>query len=173
MPSTVSVFQGASVGDTCRDCRREISLKDWTCPHCGRILDSYLFSTVTAKSVSGPDKDAFLAGYQACMDRWTQRHSVGLEDYRPTAGRETAYRAGWKHACDKIEGKAERKRGRRRGLQLIGSGVVVESIGLVILFGSPIVTGGHVQVWYGSFLAGGIISIVIGIVAVITGASDE
>jgi hypothetical protein len=173
MHSSVSVFQGASVGDTCPDCRRGISLKDWTCPHCGRILDSYLFSTVTAKSVSGPDKIAFLAGQQACTDRWRQCHSVRLEEYQPTVGRETPYRAGWRHACDKIEGKAERKRGRRRGLQLIGSGVVAESIGLVILFGSPIVTGGHVRVWCGTFLAGGIVSIVIGIVAVITGASDE
>ena len=168
-----TVFQGASVGHTCPECRRGISLKDWTCPHCGRILDLYLFSTVTAKSVSGPDQVAFLAGQRACIDKWTQFHTVGLEEYRPTPGRETAYRAGWKHACDRIEGKAERKRGRRRGIQLIGSGVILESIGLGILYASPVVTGGRVQIWYGSFLAFGVINIVIGIVAVITGASDE
>jgi hypothetical protein len=172
MPSTVSVFQGASVGDTCADCRRDISLKDWTCPYCGRILDSYLFSTVTAKSVSGSDKDAFLAGYQACMNRWTQRHSVGLEEYQPTAGRETAYRAGWKRACDKIEGKAERKRGRRRGLQLIGSGVVLTSAGVGVFLAVGDNVGLGVKL-YVTLLGFGILNIVIGIVAVITGASDE
>jgi len=155
-----------SVEDVCVDCRRQITPKDWTCPHCGAILDRFLFSTVTSKSVSGADKDAFSAGVQACMTKWKEDRKTELGDYRPVSGHETAYRAGWRDAAAKITGKKERARGRRRGLELIGIGGPLLAAGTVVF----VSTHPHILVWY--LLAAGAIALVLGIVMLISGVSD-
>jgi hypothetical protein len=117
------MIHGSLSGGACPGCKQTTKTQDLTCPSCGAILDQYLFSTVTPESVSGEDKDAFTAGYEACMGQWNETGSLDLGVYRPVPGHETAYRAGWRHASGKIEARAERQRGRRRGLALLGSGV--------------------------------------------------
>src|SRR5207302_11243205 len=97
------MFQGSRQGDVCPACRQTITDQDWTCRQCGQVLDRYLFSTVTAKSVAGADKDAFSSGYEACMGRWREAGSLELGVYTPTPGHETSYRAGWQHAVNKVE----------------------------------------------------------------------
>ena len=75
--------------DACPGCGQITSEQEWTCPCCGRILDRYLFGTITAKSLTGPDKDAFGAGYEACMNRWKETGLLELGDYHPVPGHET------------------------------------------------------------------------------------
>jgi rhomboid protease GluP len=160
------MIHDSAQGEVCRGCRRVADLRDWTCPQCGFVLDRFLFSTVTAKTVTGEDKVAFQAGYDACMNRWNVYGSTEVADYRPPAGHETAYRAGWQNAADKIEGKQERKRGRRRGLQLLGSGALFSALGGFLLATAGIT--GMSLVIFGI----GVINLVLGIVSVITGNSD-
>jgi len=167
------MIYGGNTGDTCPDCKRTITVKDWTCPRCGGILDRYLFSTVTPKSLSDGDKDAFQTGYDACMSQWEQTSSTEIEVYRPVPGRETAYRAGWQHASAKLRAKAERKAGRRRGLAVIGFGAVLTLLGAAIMAGSTTATFGHVTVLPVQVLGAGILALVLGLVMLITGASDE
>src|SRR4051794_8499824 len=90
-------------GEICPGCKRSTQPEDWTCPGCGHILDRYLFGTITAKSVTGADKDAFRAGYDACMNKWKTSASVELAPYQPVPGHETAYRAGWGQAAANLE----------------------------------------------------------------------
>jgi rhomboid protease GluP len=160
------MIHGSRQGDICPACKHTTSLKDWTCPGCGHVLDGYLFGTVTPKSVAGADKDAFWAGYEACMSRWKETGSLELGEYRPTSGYETSYRAGWQYASDKIEAKGERKRGRRRGLQLLGSGALLTVIG-----GTLVVVGVPLLESYLT-LGAGVLSLVLGTVSLITGKSD-
>src|SRR5689334_24542401 len=110
------MIHSGRAGDVCPGCRQSTGAQDWTCPRCGQILDRYLFGTITAKSVTGEDKVAFQSGYDACMSQWKVTGSAELGVYQPVPGHETAYRAGWHCASSKLEGRAERKRGRRRGL---------------------------------------------------------
>jgi rhomboid protease GluP len=160
-------------GDACPGCGKATSALDWTCPCCGHVLDRYLFGTITAKSIAGADKDAFWAGYEACMSRWKETRSFELGEYRPVPGHETAYRAGFQHATDKIEAKDDRKRGRRRGLQLLGSGAVLT------LVGGPLAANAwgtnnwlSYMAWPYVILGAGIVSLVMGMVSLLTGVSD-
>ena len=105
-----------NIHEICPDCRQTANPQDWTCTQCGLVLDRFLFGTVTQKSVSGADKEAFLAGAEACASQWREIGSVELRVHRPVRGHENAYRAGWHNAAQRIEGKGERKRGRRRGV---------------------------------------------------------
>ena len=106
----------------CSRCRRSLHLKDWTCPFCGEIIDRYLFSTVTLKSLGTEGRNAYQSGYRDCLEQARNFHStvIVMQRYRPTAGQETAYRAGWQMAANKRAAKADRKFGRRRGLILWG-----------------------------------------------------
>lgn len=117
-------------------------MKDWTCPHCGAIVDRYLFSTVTLKSLEGEGRNAYLAGYQDCMTqaRAGGTRAVRPETYRPHPGQETAYRAGWQRAADKVAAKADRKFGRRRGIKVFGSGVTLLLLGLGVAYGTQGIT---------------------------------
>ena len=162
--------EGVETGDICPGCRQSTQAGDWTCPHCGRVLDRYLFSTVTRQSVSGADKDAFVAGYDACMSQWRESRSVEIGVYRPVKGHETAYRAGWRFAAEKLEGKAERSRGRRRGLVLLGSGVLLLAIGGAIMAVSSTV---HITVLHIGILGLGALNVLLGLTGLITGRSDE
>jgi rhomboid protease GluP len=164
--SMTGMIHDSRQGEVCIGCRRVVDLRDWTCPQCGFILDRFLFSTVTAKTVTGEDKAAFRAGYEACMNQWSGFGSTEVVDYHPPAGRETAYRAGWQKAADKIEGKQERKRGRRRGLELLVAGALFTAFGGFLLATAGIM--GRTLV----FLAIGVINLALGIVSVITGNSD-
>ena len=140
--------------------------QNWTCPHCGRVLDRYLFGTVTAKSVTGADKDAFWAGYQACVSRWKEAGMLELGVYRPAPGHETAYCAGWQHAAQKIESQGERKRGRRRGLQLFGVGILFTALG-----GGWMASEGVESVPMVLLAIGGL-NLLLGAYALLTGESD-
>jgi membrane associated rhomboid family serine protease len=159
--------------DSCPGCGQTTSALDWTCHRCGRVLDRYLFGTITSKSVAGGDKDAFWAGYNACMSGWKETRSVEIGEYRPVPGHETAYRAGWQHAADKIEAKDDRKRGRRRGLQLLGSGAVLTLVGGPL---SANAWGSHgllsYMAWPYVMLGAGILNLVLGVAALLTGVSD-
>ena len=105
------------VQTVCPQCRSPLAMKDWTCPHCGAIVDRYLFSTVTLKSLQGEGRSAYLAGYQDCMNRARAGGSTAIrpDTYRPSPGQETAYRAGWQGAADKLGAKADRKFGTTQG----------------------------------------------------------
>jgi len=158
----------------CTGCRKDLQPEDWTCPACGAISDRLLFSTVTLKSLDkGTGRNAYHQGYQDCVKQHSQSGSTAIraETYHPTVGSETAYRAGWENAAHKLEAKADRKFGRRRGLRVLGSGVVLLLIGLAIAFGTGSLT--HVTVLVGVPLGLGAVNIVLGIVMLITGATDE
>jgi hypothetical protein len=161
----------APAGSICPGCKQATTLKDVTCPHCGRILDRYLFSTITAKSLSGAAKEAFQTGYDVCKGKWKTTGSAEIAEYRPVPGHETEYRAGWQCAVSELEGKADRKRGRKRGLKLIAIGLLLTAIGAPwsyfafnegFGFRSPYMV-----------LGGGLLCLAMGIVSVITGNSDE
>jgi hypothetical protein len=153
-------------GEVCPDCRLPVAPKDWTCPRCGSILARFLFSTVAAKSVTGEDKEAFRAGEGACRARWKESKSIELAPYRPTPGHETAYRAGWQLAASKIKAEGERRKGRRRGLQLLGIGTVLSASAGVVYLG----TYPHsIVVWL--WISGGL-ALVFGLVMLISGISD-
>jgi len=154
-----------AVGDFCPDCKRPVVAKDWTCPRCGSILDRYLFSTVTPKSLSEQDREAFWAGHKACLSKWEKTRSTELGEYRPVSGHETAYRVGWQHAADKVRGKQERKRGRRRGLTVFGLGVALTGAGVVALLSFRVIVL--------SLLGPGVVSMVCGLVMLLSGVSDE
>jgi rhomboid protease GluP len=160
------VFHGSQSGEACPDCGQPTSERDWTCRRCGRVLDGYLFKTITPKSVTGPDKDAFWAGYEACMHGYKESQSVDLGDYRPSPDHETAYRAGWQHAADKLEAKDDRKRGRRRGLQLLAVGALFTTLGGAALATSPMAA------WNLLLLGGGLVNLALGSFALVTGKSD-
>lgn len=161
-------------GDACPGCGRTGSVQDWTCPRCGRILDRYLFSTITPKSVTGPDEDAFWAGYEDCMGRWKATQLLELGEYHPVPGHETAYRAGWQHAVDRVEGREERKRGRRHGLKLFASGAVLTLVGTPLAVSAWNSHSWISNMWWPyAILAAGIISLVFGLVGLLTGVSDE
>jgi hypothetical protein len=159
----------------CRQCRQELAVQDWTCPRCGEIIDRYLFSTVTLKSLEGESRSAYRTGYQECIRQAKQTGSgmIRPESYRPSPGNETAYRAGWQAAFDTLEAKEDRKFGRRRGLRVLGSGVVLLIIGLGIGYGSLTATNGRVAVLVYGPIGLGILNIVIGIAMMITGENDE
>jgi hypothetical protein len=80
MPIT-GMFVGNRGAETCFERRRPARIEDWTCPHCGLILDPYLFSAITQKSVPGKDKDAFWAGYEGCIEQGR----VGGSTQKPVA----------------------------------------------------------------------------------------
>jgi hypothetical protein len=166
------MFLGNSPGEACPECKRLTKVEDWACPRCGLILAPYLFSTITSKSVSGKDEDAFWAGYGACMNQWIKTQSVELIEYRPVAGRETAFRAGWRHATDELEAKDERRRGRKRGLVLLGSGVVSTFVGGMALYFSDKIHV-HLPHQVEVLLGLGIINTVLGLHCLITGDSDQ
>jgi len=82
-------------------------------------------------------------------------------------------RAGWQAATDKLEAKADRKFGRRRGLRVLESGVVLLSLGLGIAYGTTSATNNHVTVLVYTPIGLGALNIVVGIVMIITGNNDE
>jgi len=157
----------------CTQCRKDLQPKDWTCPACGAISDRLLFGTVTLKSLEGAGRNAYHQGYQDCVKQHSQTGSTAIrpETYHPAVGSETAYRAGWQKAADKLEAKVDRKFGRRRGLRVLGSGVVLLLIGLAVAFGTRSVS--HVTVLVVAPLGLGAVNIVLGIVMLITGTTDE
>jgi hypothetical protein len=159
-------------GDVCPDCKQPTRPEHWTCIHCGSILDRYLFKTITRKSVQGLDKDAFWAGHVACTTQWKESGSLEIGIYRPVAGHETPYRAGWQYARDGIEGKAERKRGRRRGLQLLGSGAVLTLVGGGLAAAGSFHQGDFLITSTALALCAGLLNIALGTFALITGESD-
>jgi membrane associated rhomboid family serine protease len=159
--------------DACSGCGRIASVQEWSCPRCGRILDRYLFGTITPKSLAGADEDAFWAGYQACMSQWKAMQSLDVGEYRPVPGHETAYRAGWQHAADKVEGREERKHGRRHGLKLLASGAVLTLLGIPLSVSAWSGDSLLSYMWWPyAILAAGIVSLVTGLVSVVTGVSD-
>src|SRR3954452_7042600 len=160
------LFPAPKAGEVCPGCQHETSARDWTCRHCGRILDPFLFGTITPKSLAGADKDAFRAGYEACRNRWSETRSTDLGDYRPMPDHENAYRAGWQHAANELEAKDDRKRGRRRGLQLAGSGA------LLTLIGGSVLAGGTMAAWNLLVVGAGLLNLALGLFALITGTSD-
>ncbi len=66
--------------------------------------------------------------------------------------------------------KADRKFGRRRGFRVLGSGVVLLSIGLAVAFATGT---SHVTVLLLTPLGLGVLNIVLGVVMLITGTNDE
>jgi hypothetical protein len=168
---TPGLIHTRTAGDLCPQCRSQFHARDWTCPRCGHILDRYLFSTVTARSVTGRDKEAYQAGYAACMERWKSTGSVEISAYRPPAGHETAYRAGWQRCSARIEGRAERKRGRRRGFVLLGTGTLLTAVGApMAVYGFQYDVSERVVY---IALGAGLLNLAFGLVAIITGRSDE
>jgi hypothetical protein len=159
----------------CTQCRRELQTKDWTCPRCGAIVARYLFSTVTLKSLEGEGRNAYQAGYQDCIKQAGQTGSPAIrpESYHPTIGNETAYRAGWQAAAGKLDAKADRKFGRRRGLRVLGAGVVTLFVGLGIAYVTASATNGRVTLLAFAPIGLGALNIVLGIVMLITGSNDE
>jgi hypothetical protein len=157
----------------CTRCRKGLQPKDWTCPACGAISDGLLFGTVTLKSLEGAGRNAYQEGYQNCVKQHSQAGSTAIrpETYNPTVGSETAYRAGWQNAADKLDAKADRKFGRRRGLEVLGSGIVLLSAGLVVAFVSGSVS--RITVLEVAPLGLGVVNIVVGIAMLITGTTDE
>jgi hypothetical protein len=159
----------------CTQCRTAIQAKDWTCPRCGAIVAPYLFSTVTRKSLEGDGRKAYEAGYQDCLQQTGKTGSPAIqpERYRPTAGNQTAYRAGWQAATDKFNAKADRKFGRRRGLRVLGSGIALLSIGGAIAFATQAATKGHLTLLVITPLGLGVLNVVLGMVMILTGSNDE
>lgn len=159
----------------CPQCGSTLAMKDWTCPHCGAIVDRYLFSTVTLKSLEGEGRNAYLAGYQDCMNQTRAGGSTAIrpETYRPRVGQETAYRAGWQGAADKLTAKADRKFGRRRGIKVFGSGVTLLLLGLGVAYGTEGITNGKFTLLWVTPLGLGAVNIVLGIVMFLTGDGDE
>lgn len=159
----------------CTQCRKELQTKDWTCPRCGAITARYLFSTVTLKSLEGEGRNAHKAGYQDCVKQSGQTGSPTIrpESYHPTVGNETAYRAGWQAAADKLDAKADRKFGRRRGLRVLGAGVATLLIGVGIAYASKSASNGHITLIVYAPIGLGAVNIFIGLVMIITGSNDE
>jgi hypothetical protein len=131
---STGVIYPSRVSALCPGCRRTTRTQDWTCPACGAILDRYLFSTIRAESLSERERTAFDAGYDACMNQWKASRSTELAPYKPDRGHETSYRAGWHCAATKIEARAERKRGRRRGVVLLAIGAGLTAVGAPLAF---------------------------------------
>ena len=150
-------------------CNQPIAAKDWTCPHCGRILDRFLFESITPKSLSGRDQDAFDRGYQACRDQWTRTRSTEILAYRPVPNRETAYRAGWQYAALGIAAKLERRQGRRRGVTLPWTGALATAAGTVLVK----LTFDHGLEYPWMILGFGLMNLAFAGVALLTGHSDE
>lgn len=159
----------------CMECRKAVRLSDWTCPHCGAILDKYLFGTVTQKSLDAQGRIAFQAGFDGCMRQAAEKGSsaIAASQYHPPAGYETAYRAGWQQAADRILGRASRKIGRKRGLKVLGSGILLLLLGGGIMLGTGALTGGRISLLWLTPFGLGAINVVIGIVMFLTGDSDE
>ena len=159
----------------CHQCSHPVTARDWTCPRCGEVIDKYLFGTVTLKSLEDEGRTAYQAGYRDCLKQAEQTGSwtIRPESYRPSPGNETAYRAGWQAAVNKLEAKADRKFGRRRGLRVFGSGVVLFLLGIGFYFGTGGASGGHVRVIVVSPIAVGALNMVIGVVMMLTGENDE
>jgi hypothetical protein len=167
------MIRSGSQSDACLGCYHPPGVRDCTCPRCGRILDRDLFGTITAESVAGADKDAFWAGYQDSMSRWKETQSFELGEYSPVPGHETAYRAGWQHAADEVGGQEERKRGRRRGLQLLASGAVLTLAGgLLAATGWRGNGRDSYMAWPYIILGAGILYLALGLTALLTGVSD-
>jgi hypothetical protein len=159
----------------CKHCRKELAAKDWTCPTCGAIVARYLFSTVTLKSLHGESRNAYRSGYEACLNQAGQTGSSAIRagTYFPSPGNETAYRAGWQASMDNLEAKADRKFGRRRGLRVLGSGVILLSLGLGIAYGASSATSDHFTLLEYTPIGLGALNVVVGIVMIITGNNDE
>jgi hypothetical protein len=96
-----------------------------------------------------------------------------VANYHPTPGQETPYRAGWQRAADQIEAKADRKFGRRRGLRVLGSGILALSLGIGVAYGTGLLTGGRLSLLVVTPIGAGVVGIVTGIVMMITGENDE
>jgi hypothetical protein len=159
----------------CVQCRSALATKDWTCPRCGAIVDRYLFSTVKLKSLGGESRNSYQSGYQACKEQARQTGSTAIRagSYHPNPGHVTAYRAGWQAAAIKLEGIGDRKFGRRRGLRVLGSGVVSLLIGIGIAAAVNTVTGGHVTLIVLAPIGLGVVGIVIGFMMILTGEPDD
>jgi hypothetical protein len=155
--------------EACSGCGRTTTLR--ACPQCGQILDRYLFCTVTQRSVKGADQDAFAAGREACMTQWKEAGLAELGVYRPIPGHETAYRAGWQFAADKIESKDERKRGRKRGLQLPAAGALLTLVGGALMASSGGLDG-NLAAYNAVILGAGVLNLLLGQAALVTGNSD-
>ena len=157
----------------CVECRECFADKEWTCPHCGAIADRYLFGTITLNSLSGDARNAYRSGYQDCIEQQsrTSNTAVQRESYKPIKGNETAYRAGWQQAANKLNAKADRKFGRRRGVHVMGGGLVAVAVGAVIALLTYKTLG--VQVIFVAPIGLGLLSVVIGLVMIITGTTDE
>jgi hypothetical protein len=160
---------------SCRQCGNELAAKDWTCPRCGAIIDRFLFSTVSLKSLDDEGRKAYHFGYKDCIKRSSETGSsvIQPENYHPQGGKETEYRAGWQAASEKVEAKADRKFGRRRGLIVLGSGIALLLVGLAIAYGTLNATKGHVVLIAYTPIGLGVMNIVIGIVMIMTGYNDE
>ncbi len=157
----------------CRGCRRNIQVKDWTCPGCGAISDGMLFGTVTRAALDGAGRDAWDEGARECAGQHatTGVTAIQPEKYRPVPGHENAYRAGWQKAADGLEATADRKFGRRRGLRVMLSGVGLLLFGLAV----AAVTGSITRITLVMVvpLGLGVVNIIIGGVMMITGNNDE
>ncbi len=159
----------------CTQCRKDLRPEDWTCPRCGSITAPYLFGTIKLKSLQGNAREAYLGGYQDCRNQAEQTGSPAIrpESYHPAPANENAYRAGWKAAADKLDAKADRKFGRRRGLIVLGTGAGLLTAGIGIAFLSMAVTHGHITLLALSPIGLGALNILLGIVMIITGSNDE
>ena len=159
----------------CIQCRYSLAPKDWTCPQCGAIVDRYLFSTVTRKSLEGDNLNAYESGYQHCQAqiRQTGKTAIRPENYHPVRGRETAYRAGWQRAAEQHSDKADRKFGRRRGAIVFATGVLLLAGGLVIAYGTGQASGGTLMYFSEPLFGAGGLSVAIGLGMLITGSNDE
>ena len=181
MPGPASRAPGGSRASTeiCPACARRVLLTNWACPRCGHILDAYLLGTITSKSVGGEERVAFKAGYIACNTQFRQSGSVEIEHYRPVPGHETAYRAGWARAAERIRAKTDRRQGRKQGLILILVGLLSLALGIAILvtierlFGSRGHVDGGGLMAIGALMLTGLVNLVIGIVCLLTGEDSD
>jgi hypothetical protein len=105
------------------------------------------------------------------MSQWKTTGSTDVEDYLPSPGHETAYRAGWQYCSGRLAGKAERRQGRKRGLALLGTGTLLTAVGAPIAVAS--FRHGANEKWLYMILGLGLMNLAFGLVALITGRSDE
>ena len=159
----------------CVQCHTALAIKDWTCPRCGAIVDRFLFSTINLKSLKGESRNSYQAGYAACEEqvRQTGSTTIGLGCYHPTTDYEKEYRAGWQIAADKVNAKADRKFGRRRGVRVLGGGVVSLLAGIGITVGVHILTRGLITHIVVDLTGLGVVGIVIGLTMIVTGENDD
>lgn len=175
----------------CIKCRNRLNAKDTTCHRCGFIVDSYMFGLLEERSLDGEGQQAWQCGYRDCDQQLrTSGHSeIRPDTYAPSKGREDAYRAGWHQAAERFEAKADRKFGRKRGIKVLAGGaasLAVAGLALYAYSSAPsgdslslpthslhAVLSGRVTVWVLIIGGFGVLNIVIGLIMIITGSSDE